>query len=339
MDYYLSHGDGQQQGPFKREELVPQGLTPSTLVWRQGMSQWMAASAMPELADLFTLTSPLPQAAPVSQETIILQQEIEKSKREIEELRNKVNKIQPDNLESLIQPPVKLKEKTRYDFRCPTWIKEALMILVCVVGHFLLGILGSTTFYYIYFDLFGLALCAAALVIGFKIKALNKISYAQGTPSRMKGDKLAQINGWLVSITALIGIVIILVQSGLDMFSEDMGTGITYCVIYVVLLGLLWFCYFRPIKLDNYSMKTSPTANTNARQKKIEEADLLRWRKQRRQHGLSPHINSDDYDDNDGDYDSTSDDSDWDDSDWDDDDDDDDWGGGSGGGSGASSEW
>ena len=79
-----------------------------------------------------------------------------------------------------------------------------------------------------------------------------------------------------MSVTTLIGIVIILIQSGLDMASEGLDTGITYIVIYVVLMGLLWYFNFRPIKLDNYSRLSSPTLATNVRQKRIEEGDLLR---------------------------------------------------------------
>ncbi len=336
MDYYISQGNGQKQGPFKREELTQHGLTPSTLVWRQGMGQWLAASAMPELADIVAVTNiPLLPSAPEPINS--LRQEIEKSKREIEELRKEVDKLDPDNLESLIRPPIKLKEKTPYDFRCPTWTKEAWIALACVVGHFLLGVTRISTFFYIFFDLIGFALCFTALYLGSKIKTLNKVSYVQGTPTRIKGDKLAQANGWLISITVLIGIVIILIQSGLDMFSEGKETGITYLVTYIGLMGFLWYCYFRPIKLDNYSLKTSPTLLTNAKQKKLQDADELRWRREMHRHGLRPG----DSDNSDGDGDG----SDWDNDDWDSDDGydsddgDSDWGGGDSGGGGASSEW
>ncbi len=327
MDYYISQGNGQQQGPFKIEELVAHGLTPSTLVWRQGMSQWMLASAMAELSPV--LPVPVPQAAPVSQQALDLQREIEKTKREIENLTKEVARLDTDNVEDLIAPPVKLKEKTRYDFPCPTWAKETWMVLACVSMHFMLGIVGATTFSYIYLDIVGFLLCFVALYLGAQIKGLNKESYAQGTPSRVKADKLALINAWLVSVTTLIGIVIILIQSGLDMASEGLDTGITYIVIYVVLMGLLWYFNFRPIKLDNYSRLSSPTLATNVRQKRIEEGDLLRWKRERRHYGVP--AGDDDFD------------SDWDDDsgdfDWDFDSDDDDWGGGDSGGGGADSEW
>ncbi len=45
--------NGQQQGPFEIDALLAAGLTKSTLVWREGMSQWQPASQVAELAYLF----------------------------------------------------------------------------------------------------------------------------------------------------------------------------------------------------------------------------------------------------------------------------------------------
>ena len=45
--------DGRQAGPYPREVLVMQGMTPDTYVWREGMEGWATAGSMPELADLF----------------------------------------------------------------------------------------------------------------------------------------------------------------------------------------------------------------------------------------------------------------------------------------------
>lgn len=44
--------DGQQAGPFVREELKYHSLRPETLVWRAGLENWVPASSLPELADL-----------------------------------------------------------------------------------------------------------------------------------------------------------------------------------------------------------------------------------------------------------------------------------------------
>lgn len=50
---YFIISDGQQKGPYPKEVLTMQGVTPETFVWREGMSGWEKASALPELADLF----------------------------------------------------------------------------------------------------------------------------------------------------------------------------------------------------------------------------------------------------------------------------------------------
>lgn len=51
MLYYIII-NGQQTGPYPKEVLLTQGLTPETYVWREGMTGWEQASAMPELNDL-----------------------------------------------------------------------------------------------------------------------------------------------------------------------------------------------------------------------------------------------------------------------------------------------
>ncbi len=61
---YMVSINGQQWGPYpmpQLQQLVQQGqLTPQTYVWAQGMSQWMPAGQVPELASLFQ-----PAGAPV----------------------------------------------------------------------------------------------------------------------------------------------------------------------------------------------------------------------------------------------------------------------------------
>ncbi|MBD5201253.1 MAG: DUF4339 domain-containing protein [Bacteroidales bacterium] len=42
--------NGQQVGPMPAAGLVSYGLNPSSMVWRQGMAQWMPAGSCPELA-------------------------------------------------------------------------------------------------------------------------------------------------------------------------------------------------------------------------------------------------------------------------------------------------
>lgn len=57
MLYYIIR-DGNQAGPYPKEVLVMQGLTPETYVWREGMSGWVRANEMDELADLFVTEPP-----------------------------------------------------------------------------------------------------------------------------------------------------------------------------------------------------------------------------------------------------------------------------------------
>ena len=51
MQYYYADGDV-QKGPFAKAELAAQGLRPDTLVWRDGLAEWQAAGALPELSDV-----------------------------------------------------------------------------------------------------------------------------------------------------------------------------------------------------------------------------------------------------------------------------------------------
>lgn len=52
MEYFIVI-NGQQQGPFSLEALRAQNITPDTLVWAQGMPNWVAASQVAELQPLF----------------------------------------------------------------------------------------------------------------------------------------------------------------------------------------------------------------------------------------------------------------------------------------------
>ena len=52
-EQYFIIVDGQQKGPYPREVLRIQGMTPDTYVWREGMDGWAQASSMPELTALF----------------------------------------------------------------------------------------------------------------------------------------------------------------------------------------------------------------------------------------------------------------------------------------------
>ena len=53
MKYYIAV-NGQQTGPVDECELPKYGITSSTLVWREGMTQWVPAGQVAELSYLFT---------------------------------------------------------------------------------------------------------------------------------------------------------------------------------------------------------------------------------------------------------------------------------------------
>lgn len=57
--WHFSRG-GQNFGPFPLEQLFQQGLTPDTHVWKAGMSAWVKASEVPELASRLSLMPPPP---------------------------------------------------------------------------------------------------------------------------------------------------------------------------------------------------------------------------------------------------------------------------------------
>jgi hypothetical protein len=65
VSYFVAIG-GQQSGPFDQNILkqmaVKGEINKDTMVWKQGMSQWAAASAQPDLVSIFdTVPPPLPQ--------------------------------------------------------------------------------------------------------------------------------------------------------------------------------------------------------------------------------------------------------------------------------------
>lgn len=62
--YYIAEG-GAQRGPFPADQLTAQGLRPDTLVWAEGMSQWVRADEVPALRTMLpgapVTAQPVPQ--------------------------------------------------------------------------------------------------------------------------------------------------------------------------------------------------------------------------------------------------------------------------------------
>ena len=60
QDYYFMIINGQQCGPFAKNELKSKGLLPTSHVWKTGMNDWMPAAEVPELQSLFQGQTPPP---------------------------------------------------------------------------------------------------------------------------------------------------------------------------------------------------------------------------------------------------------------------------------------
>ena len=54
MQYYY-YANGKQCGPVEGERLLQYGVTGNTLVWREGLKEWVEARTLPELSALFTI--------------------------------------------------------------------------------------------------------------------------------------------------------------------------------------------------------------------------------------------------------------------------------------------
>lgn len=52
-EFYYIHINGAQKGPIEKQHLLSEGLRPETMVWRQGLDEWVEASSLPELEQLF----------------------------------------------------------------------------------------------------------------------------------------------------------------------------------------------------------------------------------------------------------------------------------------------
>lgn len=59
--YYYVDGQGQRKGPFRVEQMQNLNLDPNTLVWANGMTDWVKASSISELnmGDIPPIPQPL----------------------------------------------------------------------------------------------------------------------------------------------------------------------------------------------------------------------------------------------------------------------------------------
>lgn len=63
MKQYFLVVNGEKSGPFTIDQLATQQLTPQTLVWTEGMSDWAPAQQFAELSSLFAPQAPTPEAS------------------------------------------------------------------------------------------------------------------------------------------------------------------------------------------------------------------------------------------------------------------------------------
>lgn len=67
MEYYIVL-NGVKEGPFALEELKAKGVTESTLVWKNGLTDWVKANTLPEVMQaLYTAPAAAPAPAPEPQ--------------------------------------------------------------------------------------------------------------------------------------------------------------------------------------------------------------------------------------------------------------------------------
>ncbi|MDY4044172.1 MAG: CD225/dispanin family protein [Marinifilaceae bacterium] len=68
-DYFYLNAQNEQKGPIAAEDLIKNGVTKNTLVWKDGMSQWQPAGNVEELMEFFQpkqSQTPPPPVPPVN---------------------------------------------------------------------------------------------------------------------------------------------------------------------------------------------------------------------------------------------------------------------------------
>ncbi|MEN9738805.1 MAG: domain 2 [Bacteroidota bacterium] len=58
MEYYLYGTDGNKIGPLQQSELKQYNITDDTLIWREGFTDWIQFSELPEYSSLIEKIPP-----------------------------------------------------------------------------------------------------------------------------------------------------------------------------------------------------------------------------------------------------------------------------------------
>ncbi len=72
MKQYFLVVNGEKSGPFTIDQLATQQLTPQTLVWTEGMSDWAPAQQVAELSSLFATQTQVPNPQPQTPNTQVV---------------------------------------------------------------------------------------------------------------------------------------------------------------------------------------------------------------------------------------------------------------------------
>ena len=252
MEYYLSNNDGNFSGPYLLQQLHSAGIKRETMVWREGLSAWYPAYLLPELNDVINLIPPPleitlnapdfqpPELPEIQQamgtENMVVQSEGNEPATKAKPVAKKQSKPKKTAAKPVAKEaekpvakeakkPVKKEadtkksgsqkeSKTKYDHPVSPWFNESIWLLAFVLIHALIEVCSDKiNITYIYLDIIGAALCITGVIIGAKIKALNKVSYAKDSATRNQAEKLARFNGFFVSATAAAGFLIVLYQT------------------------------------------------------------------------------------------------------------------------------
>ncbi len=221
MFYYISNNYEQYSGPFAIDQLIANGLKRDSLVWRDGFTAWLPAWQVQELAGIIGNTPPpleitlqnvqVPKRAPAVSKVRTAQKAPAISKESIAKKPTAAKKEQTSKKPTTAAKTKKNKGKRSYPVA--SWLPEAVALLIFIAIHASMALAGWTIWEYIYLDALGAVLCIIAIAIGAKIKALNKVSYENGSASRFQAERRSKFNGFFVSTLAAIGFLIILVQS------------------------------------------------------------------------------------------------------------------------------
>lgn len=81
MEFFIIDHNGQQAGPFSLDQLVQKGISPETLVWKQGMADWTPAWKVEELRAVLEAAE-ANQSNQKAQQEVNQQQDYQKAQQE-----------------------------------------------------------------------------------------------------------------------------------------------------------------------------------------------------------------------------------------------------------------